>query len=104
MILSKNTKQGRELKQVANSFKGSTLVEKNTGTRGRVNRSQIATGRGQGTECSEDDSAVSIICMIIIRNYITIHARWLHFATVISINMYAFSIACRFQLGKMGFQ
>lgn len=75
MILLQNSKQSRELKQVANSFKGSTLVEKNTDTCGRVNRSKIATVRGQGIECSEDDSAVSIICVLIIRNYNTVHAR-----------------------------
>nr|GMC93656.1 uncharacterized protein LOC109158301 isoform X5 [Ipomoea batatas] len=57
LILLKNSKQSRELKPVANSFKGSTLVEKNTDTCGRVNRSKIATVRGQGIECSEDDSA-----------------------------------------------
>nr|GME17544.1 uncharacterized protein LOC109158301 isoform X5 [Ipomoea batatas] len=57
LILLQNSKQSRELKQVANSFKGSTLVEKNTDTCGRVNRSKIATVRGQGIECSEDDSA-----------------------------------------------
>nr|GLL26799.1 uncharacterized protein LOC109158301 isoform X4 [Ipomoea trifida] len=59
LILLQNSKQSRELKQVANSFKGSTLVEKNTDTCGRVNRSKIATVRGQGIECSEDDSAYS---------------------------------------------
>ncbi|XP_019161767.1 PREDICTED: uncharacterized protein LOC109158301 isoform X2 [Ipomoea nil] len=59
LILLKNSKQSRELKQVANSFKGSTLIEKNTDTCGRVNRSKIATVRGQGIECSEDDSTYS---------------------------------------------
>ncbi|CAH9068102.1 unnamed protein product [Cuscuta europaea] len=60
LLLLKTTNQRRELNHVANSSRGSALVENDTDTHQRVSGSQIAAVGGKGTEFSEDASNYSV--------------------------------------------